>query len=101
MTRKQLILVSLLCVTLSPILMLSLLLQAAFGSEARAKGMELALDCCGNALFGGAFNQTISERTGNALIEGRPWAKYAAAVIDFMFGQGHCLANATIKKTVL
>jgi len=81
----------------TPILNLAMLMQALFGSEERAKSMAVAQDECGNALFGGPADQTISTRTGNALIEGKNWAKIAAPIIDFMFGKGHCLANATLK----
>lgn len=38
--------------------------------------------------------QTISKRTGLALIKGRAWAKVAAPIIDFFFGAGHCLRQA-------
>ena len=39
----------------------------------------------------------ISTRTGNALIQGKRWAKIAAPCIDFLMMQnGHCLANATL-----
>jgi len=97
MTRKKLMLIWLLCVTTAPILLLAMACQAAFGSEGRALSMAVAYDECGNALFGGARGETISARTGNALIQGRRWAKVAAPVIDAIFGAGHCLANATIK----
>ena len=79
----------------TPILNLAMLMQALFGSEARAKSMAVAQDECGNALFGGPPDKTISTRTGNGLIDGQRWAKIAAPVIDFFFGKGHCLANAT------
>lgn len=61
--------------------------------------MAIAYDECGNALFGGARGETISARTGNALIQGRRWAKIAAPAIDAIFGTGHCLANATMNRT--
>ena len=96
MSRKDLLLLWLLCTLFMPILSIAMFCQAAFGSEARAKAMAVAQDECGNSLFGGPATETISARTGNALIEGRPWAKVASRVIDYFFGAGHCLANATI-----
>lgn len=75
-----------------------MLCQAAFGSTDRALSMAIAQDECGNALFGGSRGETISTRTGNALIAGKRWAKIVAQIIDAIFGAGHCLANATIKQ---
>lgn len=96
MGKKNLLLLWLLCTLTMPILSIAMFCQALFGSEARAKAMAIAQDACGNALFGGPPTQTISERTGNALIEGRGWAKIASKVIDYFFGKGHCLSNASI-----
>jgi hypothetical protein len=96
MSRIQLLLLWLLCTIFMPVLSVAMFCQALFGSEERAKSMAIAQDACGNALFGGKLPQTMSERTGNALIEGAKWAKIAAKVIDFFFGKGHCLANASI-----
>lgn len=73
--------------------------QAAFGSRDRALSMAVAYDECGNALFGGERNETISARTGNALIEGKRWARVVSPIIDAMFGAGHCQANATMNRT--
>lgn len=97
MSRAKLLLVWFLCAALLPLVMLAMLEQTVFGSTDRALSMAFALDTCGNALFGGSRGETISTRTGNALIRGQRWAKVAAPVIDFLFGKGHCLANATIK----
>jgi len=98
MNRLQLVALWALVTLVTPVLNVAMLLQALFGSEVRAKSMAVAQDECGNALFGGPPDQTISARTGNALIEGRRWAKIVAPVIDFFFGQGHCMANATESK---
>jgi hypothetical protein len=68
------------------------LLQALFGSPVRSHKMALAIDQCGNALFGGDPAMTISERVGRNLRAGKAWAKPVAAFIDFFFGKGHCLA---------
>jgi hypothetical protein len=97
MSRLKLLFLWLLCTLASPILSIAMLCQAAFGSTDRALSMAVAQDECGNALFGGARGETISTRTGNALIQGKRWAKIVAPIIDFLMGQpGHCLANATL-----
>jgi hypothetical protein len=98
MSRGKLFFIWLLCLLLLIPVLLAMLEQALFGSPARALNMGYALDTCGNALFGGTRGETISTRTGNALIRGQRWAKIAAPVIDFLFGKGHCLASATIPR---
>jgi hypothetical protein len=95
MQRIQLIAVCLLCAIVAPILIIAMLLQAIFGNTQRAWSMAIALDECGNCLFGGDPIETISKRTGLALIAGKRWAKIVAPCIDLLFGKGHCLANAT------
>lgn len=97
MSRAKLLMVWALCTATAPILLLAMACQAVFGSTSRALSMAIAYDECGNALFGGARGETISTRTGNALIVGKRWAKIVAPIIDAIFGAGHCLANATIK----
>jgi len=99
-TRLELLGMWLLVVLFTPVLLTAMLIQALFGSEARAKSMAIAQDECGSALFGNPPTETISTATGNALIEGKPWASFAAPFIDFIFGKGHCLANATIPPEV-
>jgi hypothetical protein len=76
-----------------PILSILMLLQALFGSETRALSMAIAIDECGNSGFGGPPQQTISRRTGLALIAGKAWAVPASKFIDFLFGKGHCLVK--------
>lgn len=98
MGRLQLLGVWVMCVFATPILLSLMLCDCLFGSTARAKNMEIAEDEEGNALFGGAAQETLSTRTGNALIMGERWAHFVAPCIDLIFGKGHCLANATIKK---
>jgi hypothetical protein len=93
--RAKLVLLWAMCAAFSGVLLLAMLAQALFGSEARALNMAIAYDECANALFGDDPKVTISERTGNALIAGKRWAKLAAPCIDFIFGPGHCLAHAT------
>ena len=96
MNRIQLFGVWVLCVLFSPILLTAMLVQVLFGSKDRALSMAIAQDQCGNALFGGPADQTISTRTGNGLVEGLKWAKVVAPCIDLFFGKGHCLKNASI-----
>lgn len=99
MSRSRLLCIWFMCVLASPVLLLVMLGHALVGSTSRALSMAIAQDECGNSLFGGQPNQTISERTGNALIEGRTWAKWVAPFIDAIFGAGHCLANATKNRS--
>ncbi|HDR9065467.1 TPA: hypothetical protein ACU967_002224 [Burkholderia contaminans] len=96
MSRLQLLGIWLLCVVTVPITLAVMLFDALIGSTERAKNIALAEDEAGNAVFGGPATETISTRTGNALVMGERWAHYVAPVIDFLFGKGHCLANATI-----
>jgi hypothetical protein len=97
MSRLKLVLIWLLCVAFVVPLMLGMFVEAIFGNESRALNIAVGYDCAYNGLFGGEEQQTISTRTGNGLIEGLRWAKFVAPIIDFLFGAGHCLANATIK----
>ncbi|WP_316154693.1 hypothetical protein [Cupriavidus sp. BIC8F] len=95
MSRAKLMMIWALCAISAPILLLAMACQAGFGSTSRALSMAIAYDECGNALFGGARGETISARTGNALLAGKRWARIVAPLIDAIFGAGHCLANAT------
>lgn len=47
-----------------------------------------------NALGGGLPTQTISGTIGRGLIRGYWWAKPARAVVDGIFGAGHCATEA-------
>lgn len=47
-----------------------------------------------NALGGGSPKQTISGTVGRAVLAGKWWGKPLAAVIDAIFGDGHCLREA-------
>jgi hypothetical protein len=95
-SRFQVFVLAVFCTLLAPLLMFLQLGQALIGSKERAYAMAVAFDQMGNCLFGGQPNMTISTRVGNALKQGEPWAKPAAAFIDALFGKGHCLANATV-----
>ncbi|MPW17866.1 hypothetical protein GCT13_13200 [Paraburkholderia sp. CNPSo 3157] len=96
MSRLRLFGLWLMCTLVTPVLLIIMLGDALFGSTARAKAMAIAQDEEGNAMLGGPPTQTISERTGNALITGERWAHFVAPCIDLIFGKGHCLANATL-----
>ena len=89
--RKRAVKLWILCTVCLPVLCLMQLLQGLFGSVERSINMACSLDTCGNALFGGDYRQTISERVGVALIEGERWAKIVAPCIDYFFGPQHCL----------
>lgn len=91
--RKKLIFVWLLCLAFTPILLVAMLCHAVFGVPNRALSMAIAIDGCGNALFGGDPTMTVSERTGRGLLEGARWAKAVAPIIDFVFGDGHCISQ--------
>ncbi len=92
--RRRALLLWLLCSLCLPILWVMQLMHGALGSPARSINMAAALDACGNALFGGDFRMTISERTGLALIERKRWARIVAPCIDVFFGPDHCLTEA-------
>lgn len=94
-SKLKLLLLWVLCLVITPALLIAMLLQIIGGSTSRALNMAAAYDECGNALFGGPETQTISAHTGNGLIEGKRWAKIVAPMIDFFFGAGHCLSYAT------
>lgn len=94
MSRLKLFAIWMLCVVVVPILIAAMLAQVVLGSRPRATSMAVAIDECGNALFGGDAQETISQRTGLALIAGKRWAKILAPLIDSIFGKNHCLENA-------
>lgn len=82
------------CTPALPILWAMQLLQALFGSPKRSIKMAIAQDGCGNALFGGDPDVSISTRTGRALLDGKPWAEFVAPIIDWFFGKNHCRDSA-------
>ena len=96
LSRKQLLGLWLVCAMATPLLLLAMFVQMAFGSPVRGKSVALLYDRCGNDALGGTVGLSISEQVGNALVRGRPWAKYAAAIIDALMGAGHTRSNATI-----
>lgn len=98
MSRHKLLILWLVCFLGSPVLLFAMLLQASFGSRERAKAMAVAYDECANSLTGGPAQQTISARTGDALLMGKQWAKDVAPLIDFFFGKGHCLSNVDLTE---
>ena len=82
------------CTLVLPVLWVMQLMQGLFGSPERSINMACALDACGNALFGGDFRMTISERVGLAALAGKRWAPPVARLIDAAFGAGHCAEQA-------
>lgn len=82
------------CTVVLPILWIMQLGQALLGNTERSINMACALDACGNALFGGDFRMTISERVGLAAMAGKRWAPPVARIIDAAFGAGHCADEA-------
>src|SRR5271167_4355412 len=59
MSRIKILILWLFITTVSPILLISMLIQALCGSTARAMGMAVSFDECGNCLFGGDATETI------------------------------------------
>ena len=90
-SRARTAVIGLVCIALMPMIAVVLLGQAIIGSKLRALKMAVALDQCGNAATGGSEDETISSRTGRAYQAGRSWAKVAMPIIDFFFGDGHCI----------
>lgn len=95
-TRISLFKIWIMCLVISPVLMLAMFIQVLLGSKNRAWAVFLSYDKCGSAAIGGDVNLTISEQVGNALILKKRWAKPVAFFIDLLMGKGHCLANASI-----
>lgn len=94
MRRLKLFVICLVCALVAPFLVVAMLCQALAGSQTRAQSMANAFDECGNSLLGGDESETISRRTGLAVIAGKRWGKTAAPLIDFFFGEGHCAEKA-------
>ena len=84
------VILTLVCIAVMPVLAVLMLMQATLGSSRRAYRMAVAMDQCGNAALGGCEDETISSRTGRAVLDGKWWAKPLARVIDALFGAGHC-----------
>ena len=93
LNRLRTMLLCLACVLLMPIIAIIMLGHAVLGSKVRALRMAVALDQCGNAGLGGSEDETISSRAGRAAQDGEPWAPLAVALIDGIFGAGHCRAS--------
>ena len=91
--RLRILLLCALCVLCMPILAVVMVGQSLIGSIDRALRMAVALDQCGNAGLGGSEDETISSRAGRAARDGEPWAPLAVALIDGIFGAGHCRAS--------
>lgn len=94
MNRLIVAVLCLLCAAIAPALLLLMLGQAVFGSQARAQGAANSIDEAVNCIFGGDQRETISRRTGLAVIAGKPWGIWLAPKIDLFFGQDHCRRKA-------
>lgn len=94
--KKRLILLVLwvICALTMPLILLLMLGHTLFGSITRAQHTANAIDEAANCLFGGDERETISRRTGLAVIAGKPWGLKLAPVIDAFFGKGHCREKA-------
>ena len=64
MTRFKIILLSLLCIILSPLLLLGLLIQACFGDINHTLQVESDLDMTGDEALGGDIGLTVSNEYG-------------------------------------
>lgn len=96
MKRCKLFAIFLLVMVLVPIILLTMLVDIIVGCDSRAMAIAIGIDEAGNGAMGGDPSMTVSTRVGNALKKGKRWARPAAAVIDFFFGEGHCLNNSSI-----
>lgn len=93
MNRKQLTLIWIALVALTPIVLAVMLLDIVLGVDTRAHAIAIGFDEAGNGALGGDPRQTISARVGTALLAGKAWAKPVAAFIDAIFGRGHCVSS--------
>ena len=98
MTRFKIILLSLLCIILSPLLLLGLLIQACVGDINHTLQVESDLDMTGDEALGGDIGLTVSASVGNAMVMHEPWGYVLGYIIDLIMGKGHCLSNATINS---
>lgn len=56
--------------------------------------IAVALDELLNALAWGSARQTVSTRAWLAKVRGKAWGKVAVAILDRIFGAGHCERSA-------
>lgn len=64
----------------------------------RLLNVAVAEDEAANALVGGKPRETISATIGRARQAGAWWAPAAAAVVDGLFGAGHCARMAAVEQ---
>jgi hypothetical protein len=64
------------------------------GFRERLVGFATGLDGAFNALGGGLWRETISGTIGRGLEARAWWAEPARRVVDGVFGEGHCAAQA-------
>lgn len=55
-----------------------------------ALNVLIGVDQLGNAILGGSPDDTISSRCWKARVKGKRWGLIAVALIDGVFGRGHC-----------
>lgn len=67
------------------------------GVPERIKNLLIAEDEAVNSIGGGLPTETVSGTVGRALVAGKPWAKPVVALVDAVFGKGHCLRQAEIE----
>jgi len=62
----------------------------------------LGIDETGNAVLAGDPSHTISARTGQALVRGKPWARYFAGPVvnALMLNRRHCV-NAAVDEGLI
>lgn len=91
MSRLRILVITLFCALINVFVVSPLMvLQAIFGSSARAYKASIGIDQAGNALLGGSEDETISSRTGRLALEGKSWALALEKVINAIFGDDHC-----------
>lgn len=60
------------------------------GFGARIYKWAYGQDVAVNGLWGGREGESLSGSVGRALEAEKAWAPIAEAVVDFLFGKGHC-----------
>lgn len=77
-----------------PILFLVLAYRVLVKNDERMYFIARSFDIYANTTFNGRPDETISSRTGRALLKRKKWAILLAPLIDAIFGEGHCVSSA-------
>ena len=93
-SRAVILVLCLVCMLVAPLLFLLMAGHAILGESRRAQAAANAIDEAISCVFGGDERETISRRTGLAVIAGKPWGIRLAPWIDAVFGKGHCREKA-------